>query len=300
MTRDALSERARLAALSEAAEALRAAAIETARKDAEWLLASVLGLERFALYLDPGRELSPGEIRRYRGLVARRARRVPLQHLLGFEDFHGLRLTVTPAVLIPRPETEGLVEWALEILRDQPAASVADIGTGSGAIACALAKSLPALRVVGVERSLSALSVALLNVRALGLYGRVKLLAGDLLAPFGPARFDLVIVNPPYVPSGVVASLPPEVSGFEPREALDGGPDGMAVIRQIIGGTPSVLKRRGWLMMEMGEEQAGQLASLMAAEGFTAIQARRDLAGRERYIAGQWAETDSPPPTRSC
>jgi release factor glutamine methyltransferase len=296
----AVSELSRLGVLSEATGVLQAAGIETARQDAEWLLASVLGLERFALYLDPGRELSAAEARRYRALVGRRGERVPLQYLLGFEDFHGLRLAVTPAVLVPRPETEGLVQWALEILRDEPAAFIADIGTGSGAIACALAKSLAALRVLAVERSVAALAIALLNVRTLGLSGRVKLVAGDLLEPFGSVRLDLVIVNPPYVPSAVLASLPPEVSVFEPREALDGGPDGMAVIRRIIRGAPSVLKPGGRLMMEIGEEQAGPLASLMAAEGFTGIQARRDLAGRERYIAGQWAETGSPTPARSC
>jgi release factor glutamine methyltransferase len=296
----AVSALGRLGVLSEATGVLKTAGIETARQDAEWLLASVLGLERFALYLDPGRELSAGEARRYRALVGQRAERMPLQYLLGFEDFHGLRLAVTPAVLVPRPETEGLVQWALEILRDQPTAVIADIGTGSGAIACALARSLVALRVLAVERSLPALAVALLNVRTLGLSGRVKLLAGDLLEPFGLGGLDLVIVNPPYIPSAVLASLPPEVSGFEPREALDGGPDGMAVIRRIVTGAPAVLKPRGWLMMEIGEEQAGPLASLMAAEGFTGIQARRDLAGRERYIAGQWAETGSPPPWKSC
>ena len=299
MTR-AVSEVSRLGALSEATVALEAAGIDTARQEAEWLLASVLGLERFALYLDPGQQLSPVVAGRYRSLVARRAARVPLQYLLGFEEFHGLRLTVTPDALIPRPETEGLVEWALETLRDQPAAIVADIGTGCGAIACALARSLPELRVLAVECSLPALAVASLNVGKLGLSRRVTLLAGDLLEPFGPQGLDLVIANPPYIPSAVVASLPPEVSGFEPRRALDGGADGMAVIRRIIAGASFALRPRGRLMMEIGEEQAGPLASLMAAEGFTGLQARHDLAGRERYICGQWSETSSPVPRRTC
>jgi len=296
----AVSEVSSLGALSEATVALAGVGIESARQDAEWLLAAVLGLERFALYLDPGRELSPGETGRYRALVARRAARVPLQYLLGFEEFHGLRLAVTPDVLIPRPETEGLVEWALEALRDQPAAIIADIGTGCGAIACVLARSLPELRVLAVERSLPALAVASLNVRTLGLSRRVTLLAGDLLDVFGPHGLDLVVANPPYIPSAVVAALPPEVSGFEPRQALDGGADGMAAIRRIIAGASSALRPRGRLMMEIGEEQAGPLASLMAAEGFTGIQARHDLVGRERYIAGHWAETSSPAPRRSC
>jgi release factor glutamine methyltransferase len=280
----------RLAALREAAASLESAHVENARRDAEWLLAAVLGLERFALYLDAGRELTADEAERYRALVDRRARRVPLQHLLGFEEFYGVRLAVNSDVLIPRPETEGLVEWAIEILRDRPASIVADIGTGSGSIACALARSLPALRVLAVERSLPALAVAALNVRVLGLSRRVGLLAGDFLAPLGPSRIDLVVANPPYIPTAVLASLPPEVSGFEPREALDGGPDGMAAMRRIIASASSALRAGGRLMLEIGEDQAGPLASLLAAEGFTGIEARRDLAGRERYIAGTWAE----------
>jgi release factor glutamine methyltransferase len=279
----------RLGVLSEATAALENVGVENARQDAEWLLASVLELERFRLYLDPGRELSRTEALRYRSLVDRRATRVPLQHLLGFEEFHGVRVAVSPDVLIPRPETEGLVQWATEILRDERAPVIADVGTGSGAIACALAWSVPTLRVLAIDSSLPALAVAARNVRTLGLSGSVKLLAGDLLEPLRPCSLDLVVANPPYLPSAVVASLPPEVSRFEPRLALDGGPDGMAVLRRIIAATPSVLRPGGCLMMEIGEEQAGSLASLLAAEGFTGIDARRDLTGRERYIAGRWA-----------
>ena len=298
MTR-AVSELDRQAALSDATAALARGGIDTARQDAEWLLASVLGLERFALYLDVRRTLSPDEAERYRALVARRAVREPLQHLLGFEDFHGLRLAVSPDALIPRPETEGLVQWAIEVLRDRPGAIGADVGTGSGAIACALAAALPDLRVIAVERSLGALALASRNVQAHALSARVSLLAGNLLDGVrGP--LDFVIANPPYLPSGVIASLAPEVSGFEPREALDGGGDGMMVIRQLIARAPRALRPGGWLMMEIGLDQAGPLASLMAAEGFAGIRARRDLAGVERYIGGRWAEAPVPPPGRTC
>ena len=298
MTR-AVSESSRLGILSEAADALEREGIESARNDAEWLLAAVLGLERFGLYLDHARTLSPAEATRYRDLVARRAARVPLQHLLGFEEFYGLRFCVTRDVLIPRPETEGLVRWALERLPESGAV-VADVGTGSGAIACALAQNRPALRVLAVERSLPALAIAAFNVQRLGLSRRVRVVAGDLLAPFAPGSLDLVIANPPYIPTALVASLPPEVSRFEPRQALDGGPDGLAVLRRLIAEAASVLQRGGWLMMEIGEEQAGPLASLLAAEGFTGIEARRDLAGRERYITGQWPEPSAPTPRRTC
>jgi release factor glutamine methyltransferase len=170
---------------------------------------------------------------------------------------------------------------------------VADLGTGSGAIACAIAQAAPRAEVLAVELSGGALAVASRNVRALGLATRVRLLAGDLFAPLGsiPASLDLVVANPPYLPSAVIASLPPEVSRHEPRAALDGGPDGLAVIRRIVAGAPAVLRPAGLLLMEIGEEQAGPVASLMAAEGFSGIRARRDLNGVERYIGGRWAPT---------
>jgi len=296
------SEGAARPLLREATARLQTAGIESARSDAEWLLAAVLGRERFAPYLDPERELSAADARRYHDLVARRAAREPLQHLTGVEDFHGLRLAVGPDALIPRPETEGLVEWALEVLRDEPAPLVADVGTGSGAIACALARSSPRLTIFAIDRSLAALRVASRNVERLGLGGRVKLVAGDLLEALDPVRgrLDLVIANPPYIPSAVVGRLAPEVAHFEPRSALDGGPDGMSVIRRLIASASPRLLPRGWLMMEIGHDQAGPVASLLAAEGFTGMEARRDLCGVERYIGGQWAEASAKAPARAC
>jgi release factor glutamine methyltransferase len=193
-----------------------------------------------------------------------------------------------------------LVQWAIEILRDEPAAIVADVGTGSGAIACALVRSMSSLRVLAIERSLAALTLTASNVQRLGLSGRIMLLAGDLLEPVGALRLDGVIANPPYLPTAVLSSLPPEVSRFEPREALDGGGDGMTVIRRIVAAAPFVLRRDGRLMMEIGEEQAGPLASLLAAAGFTDIEARRDLVGRERYITGRLSETSALPTRRTC
>jgi release factor glutamine methyltransferase len=276
--------------LGRGAAALEQAGIPTARPEAEWLLASLLGVERLALHLDPARRLSDAQAARYRELLARRVRREPLQYLLGWEDFHGLRLAVTPDVLVPRPETEGLVEWALELLAGRPDPVIADLGTGSGAIACALARALPTAEVLAVEITAGALAVASRNVRDLGLSARVRLLAGDLFAPLAAlsASLDLVVANPPYLPSGLIPSLPPEVSRHEPRAALDGGPDGLGVIRRIVAGAPVVLKPGGWLLLEIGEDQAGPLASLMAAEGFSGIGARRDLNGMERYIGGRW------------
>ena len=193
-------------------------------------------------------------------------------------------------MLIPRPETEGLVQWAIEVLGARADALVADVGTGSGAIACALAARLPGLRVFALDCSPAALAVAADNVRAHGLGDRVRLAAGDLLAPLSErgVRVDLVVANLPYLPSALIRSLPDEVAAWEPRLALDGGPDGMALLRRLVGDVPGVLGPGGSLLMEIGEEQAGSVASLMAAEGFGGIRSRRDLNGVERYIGGQW------------
>ena len=288
-------ERTVPAVLQDGAAVLEAAGIVTPRPEAEWLLASLLGVDRVGLHLDPARRLATPTVTRYLSLVERRAAREPLQYLLGWEDFHGVRLAVTPDVLVPRPETEGLVEWALEVLAARQDPVVADLGTGSGAIACAIACARPTVEVLAVEVSAGALAVASRNVRELSLASRVRLLAGDLFAPLGSigASLDLVVANPPYLPSAVIPSLPPEVSRHEPRAALDGGPDGLTVIRRIVSGAPSVLKRGGWLLMEIGDEQAGPVASLMAAEGFSGIRARRDLNRIERYIGGRWEPAET-------
>lgn len=278
--------------LAEGADRLSAAGLEGARRDALCLLGAVLGTEGLALYVEPRRPVDAEAAARFRALVDRRATHEPLQHIVGFEEFRGLRITVTPDVLIPRPETEGLVERALDLLTDRQGALVADIGTGSGAIACALAAARPDLEVLAVDQSLGALAVASDNVRRLGLSSRVRLLAGDLLDPLASlsGSLDMVVANPPYLPTGIIPTLPVEVARFEPHLALDGGPDGMRVLRRIIAQAGAFLRPGAWLVMEIGEEQAGALASLMAAEGFSRIGARRDLRSVERYIEGRWAE----------
>jgi release factor glutamine methyltransferase len=282
------------ALLAEAIARFEATGLPTARQDAEWLLASRLGVERFALYLDPARTLEPEAVSAFEALVARRAAHEPLQHLLGFEDFRGLRLRVTPEALIPRPETEGLVEWALELFDAMTASGpplMVDVGTGSGAIACALATARPAVQVLAVEASPAALTVAAKNVCALGLAGRVRLMRGDLLGPVAAhaGRVAMIVANLPYLPSAVIPTLPREVRDFEPRAALDGGPDGLGLLRRLVTAAPHALRPGGRLVLEIGEEQAGALASLMAAEGFIDIASRADLRGIERYITGAWA-----------
>jgi len=280
------------ALLAEGTACLSAAGLECARQDALRLLAAAIGTDPLSLYVEPRRPVNAEQAASFRALVARRVGHEPVQHLLGFEEFRGLQIAVTPDVLIPRPETEGLVERALELLAGRRGALVADIGTGSGAIACALAAARPDLEVLAVDQSLGALAVASDNVRSLGLSARVRLLAGDLFGPLAPlgGSLDMIVANPPYIPTGIIPTLPAEVERFEPHLALDGGPDGMRVLRRIVAEAAGFLRPGAWLVMEIGEEQAGPLASLMAAEGFSRIGAHRDLRGVERYIEGRWAD----------
>ena len=274
--------------LAEGARRLAEAGLPTARQDAEWLLAAVLGLERLGLYLEPERAVIEAAGHRFRALIARRADHEPLQHLLGYEDFRGLRLRVSPDVLIPRPETEGLVEWALELLGPGPLL-LADIGTGCGAIACALAAARPDARVLATDVSPAALAIAEDNVRALGFGGRVRVIAGDLLQPLAGehAAVDMIVANAPYLPRGILPALPREVFAFEPHQALDGGPDGMDVLRRLVTAAPAALRPGGRLVLEIGEDQSGPLAALMVAAGFVDVASRDDLRGVPRYLAGR-------------
>lgn len=279
--------------LERAAARLAGAGVEPARVDAEWLLAGLLGVGRAELALALDQELPPALARRYEAVTSRRAGREPLQQILGWEAFRDLRLGVTPAVLIPRPETELLVEWALELL-PRPTVGrsprVVDVGTGSGCVACAIAQERADAVVVATDRSLAALEVARANVQALGLAGRVRLLAADLVAALGPERADLVVANLPYLPTGLVAELGPEVREHEPRVALDGGADGLAVLRPLVGEAGRTLRPSGALVLETaGDSQAPVVADLLRAGGFQAIAVRRDLTGVERFVAGRRA-----------
>ena len=227
------------AILRAAAEHLAAARIATARQDAEALLAHALGTTRLGLYIEGRMAVPAGAQGAFESLLARRARHEPLQYLLGAVEFCGLALTVGPGVFIPRPETEELVERAAA-LGPAGAATVVDLCTGSGAIACALATRRPGWVVWAVDRAPRALACAHANVTRLGLGARVRVLDGDLFAPL-PAHLaaegvDLIVTNPPYLATPVLPELPVEVRDWEPREALDGGVDGLAVIRRLLAG----------------------------------------------------------------
>jgi len=269
---------------------LAAAGIGAARLEAEVLLAFCLCTDRTGVLQNLHRPLLPRQTAGYLHYLGRRAGGEPLQYLTGCQEFMSLPLLVTPQVLIPRGDTEVLVEAVLELARRDPRPwRVVDVGTGSGAIALSLARYLPdGSEVYATDISPAALAVARENAGRLGL--TVRFLAGDLLRPLldSPGLlgdgFDAVISNPPYIPTGLLAGLPADVR-HEPRLALDGGEDGLAVYRPLIDQAAGVLKRGGLLAVEIGWDQALGVTGLLGEQGgFTGIQVRPDLAGRDRIV----------------
>jgi release factor glutamine methyltransferase len=270
-------------ALTAAADALRAAGIDEPRLDAEVLLAEATGWERARLAAEPEAEIPPPVARRFGEMVRRRLRREPVAYIVGRRGFRHLELAVDPRVLIPRPETEMLVELALEL---RPG-SVLDLGTGSGAIALAVAAELPDCVVTAADTSPGALEVARANAEQLGLASRVRFFEGSL--PPGE-EFDLILANLPYVAEVDWPSLQPEVTEWEPREALLAGPDGLDAIRALI---PACANAPGLTVaLEVGEGQAPAVGDLLRAAGFASTGARRDLAGIERVVVGSAAPAD--------
>lgn len=260
--------------------------VENARLEAEWLLCAAIGLDRVGLYVNFDKPLSEAELAACRGGVARRARREPLQYILGTQEFMGLEFAVTPAVLIPRHDTETLVAEAIG--RGAQAKKVLDIGVGSGCIAVTLAKHLPAAEVFGVEQSAAALELAGQNAERHGV--TVILVHGSLFEPFAGVRFDLIVSNPPYIPTADIASLQPEVRDFEPRDALDGGTDGLDFYRAIIPAAPDHLNTGGWLMVEVGAGQAPQVTALFEETGrFDELFTVKDPGGIARVVGGRFA-----------
>lgn len=272
-------------ALTSATDALRAVGVEDPRLDAEVMLAAATGRDRAALVADPGASLEPAASRLFGEMVRRRLRREPVAYIVGHKGFRQLDLDVDPRVLIPRPETELLVEIALE----RAPATLLDVGTGSGAIALAVADELPACEVTATDTSAAALTVARANADRLGLADRVCFLDGTLPLE---GTFDLVLANLPYVAEADWASLQPEVTEWEPREALLAGLDGLDAYRALLPGCGSLFgrmpdQRTAALALEVGLGQAEAVAGLMADAGFAAIETRRDLAGIERVVMGE-------------
>ena len=285
MTRDALNA---------AADAMAAAGVETPRLDAELLLAEATGWDRVSIAARPENELPPPAARRFGEMVRRRLRREPVAYIVGRKGFRHIELAVDRRVLVPRPETELLVELALEL---QPG-RVLDVGTGSGAIALAIAAELPECEVTATDTSAAALEVARNNAERLGLAGRVELV--EAMLPPEAGEFDLVLANLPYVSEAEWADLEPEVTEWEPREALLAGPDGLDAIRTFLAGRVRGYSRMarvttksaegaalGALALEVGDGQAGAVGELLGAAGFGSIEARTDLAGIERVVVGR-------------
>ena len=271
-------------ALAGAAARLAAAGVPEPRADAEVLLAHVLGTTRPAVLAAVARPLPPEAASALARLVERRTRREPVQHLVGEWEFWSLPLAVDRRVLVPRPETELVVETALRVA---PAARrILDVGTGSGAIAAALARERPAAAVWASDIDADALAVARLNLARHA--PRVGLVRGDLLAPFRAAAFDLVVANPPYVADGELARLAPEVRDYEPRVALAAGPEGLDALLALVAGAPRVLAPGGWLVLEMGLGQAARLSEAVGRDGrYARSSMTLDPAGIERVLAAE-------------
>ena len=260
--------------------------------DAQLILARVLATTRTALIAHDERLLAAEELARWSTWLERRAAGEPLAYLFGEKEFHGLMLEVTPDVLVPRPETELVVEWASALLgaraRERGAGGhaapphVLDLGTGSGAIALALKRLHPEAHLVASDASGTALTIAGRNAARLGL--AIELVEGSWWEPFAGRRFDLAVANPPYVAEG-----DPHLAALrhEPRGALTAGADGLDALRAIAAGAPACLSSGAWLVLEHGFDQAGAVRDLLADAGFAAVETRRDLAGLERATAGR-------------
>jgi release factor glutamine methyltransferase len=275
------------AVLRWATDDFRGRGIDTARLDAELLLAHALGTTRLQLVVDGKRPLEVRELERMRELVRRRRAREPVAYLLGRREFYGRVFRVDARVLVPRPDTEALVDVALERSRGVSMAMRAlDLCTGSGCVAITLARERATSFVVATDASEGALAVARENALRLGAYN-AAFRHGDLFAALDPAwRFDVVVSNPPYIPSGEIPTLDPDVRDFEPRLALDGGEDGLALIRRIIADARSWLVSGGLLALEVGAGEAPAVSGLFENAGYSDVEVRRDYGRIERVVSG--------------
>ena len=265
-------------------EYLAARGIENARLEAEWLLCASTGLDRIGLYLNFEKPLNETELAAYREMVARRGRREPLQHILGNQEFYGLEFEVSPEVLIPRHDTETLVEAALA--RMPEARRVLDIGTGSGCIAIALAKQLPQAAVTAIDISEKALGVARRNADLNGV--AIEFLQGSLLDPVVGRCFDLIVSNPPYIPTADIEALDPEVRDYDPRGALDGGAEGLDIYRLLVPAALTCLNPAGWLLVEVGIGQAVAVGQLFReCNSYSEPVTACDPGGIERVVGAQ-------------
>jgi release factor glutamine methyltransferase len=273
-----------LEVIRKTSEFLASKGVESPRLNAELLMGHALGLPRMRLYIEFERPVSDPELAAIRELVRRRGRREPLQHVLGFTEFSGLRLKTDARALIPRPETELLVETVVSRTGEAPA-RILDLGTGGGAIALALAARFPLARVTAVDSSPEALSLAAENAASTGLTERVTFIRSDWFAAVAPgAAFDLIVSNPPYLSREETDAAAPEVRAHEPAAALTSGDGGFADIAAIAAGSAGFLAPGGMLALETGTGHHPRLAALLQKSGFARSESLRDLTGRSRFV----------------
>jgi len=258
------------------------------RTSAEVLLAHVLAQDRLFLYLNYDRPMETSELAAYRACIKRRLGGEPNQYITGLQEFWSLPLRVSPDVLIPRPETEVLVEAVLEFLdKADPNVDIVDLGTGSGAIAIALARELPAAKIVAADLSMAALHLAQENAKLHQVDERIFFVRIDMFAglPGGSQKFKVIVTNPPYISHAEIAKLPPEIRDFEPHHALEGGPDGLTAIRHIIAEAPTVLSQDGALFMEIGADQTENVSALVRDnQHYESYRLIKDYSGLDRVL----------------
>ncbi len=272
--------------LRRATEYLAGKGVDSPRLDAEHLLGKALGLSRLELYMQHDRPLSEGERDTYRELVRRRGEREPLAYVLGDWDFRRLTLKVDSRALVPRPETEIVVERCLALLEGVEEPHVLDVGTGTGAIALSIAHEHPGAQVIALDVSADALALARENAEATGLAGRIRFIEGDLHEGLGADAYDLVVSNPPYVTEEEIEVVQPEVREWEPRLALVGATH----TRAVAEGARDALRPNGHVVLEVADERAEDAAALLEELGYEDVRISEDLTGRERIAEGRWAQ----------
>lgn len=272
--------------LDRASRSLTQSGIDTPRLNAEVLLAHATDSTRTTLIAHPEAVPTEDQIALFRQWIELRAKRMPLAYIIGSRGFYGLEFEVTPAVLIPRPETEILVETTIRLLGEKPCV-IADLGVGSGAIAVSLAVSLPEAHLYCTDTSHEALDSARRNAEKHGVGDRIHLREGNLLEPLDDLSFDVIVSNPPYIRADEIDLLQPEIALYEPRAALDGGRDGFDFFRRIVPESPGFLKLDGFLLVEVGMRQSGEVCALFRKNGYLDVHTVNDYAGIERVIVGR-------------
>jgi release factor glutamine methyltransferase len=282
-----------LEAIDEASRRLSVAGVESSHLDAQLLMAEAAGITREAV-ITGSIDLSPSILKNFDAMVARREKREPVAYIVGHKEFYSLDFEVTPAVLIPRPETEFVVTAALESIAEKANARVLDIGTGSGAIAIAIAVNAPSAQITAVDISADAITVVSRNARRHRVEDRVTIRRGDcfdlLDGEAALGKFDAIVSNPPYLDDAEITALEPEVHRFEPRIALNGGASGLDILQRITIDAPAHLETDGKLIMEMGEGHAGDVVGLLTRAGLKVVDVINDLAGHPRVVRARKIE----------